>query len=285
MISGSNRFSSNSPQAISLMREFLSVCEQAARAGGQILLDWQHRFTPREKGLRDLVTEADVASQQAIRDILLGCFPDHDFLGEEDASFPPTAKTSGQSEYLWIVDPLDGTANYVHHMPAFAVTISLQKAGETVLGIVFDPIADEFYHAIKGEGTFLNGSSVQTSGCQSPEQAMVAVSFAPNVPRGSMEIARFIEALHSCQSVRRLGSAALNLAYLAAGRLDSYWATSVKIWDVAAGLLMVQESGGTVSRIDGEKLNLANPEFLASASRPLQNEMLKILSKARGTNP
>ena len=263
------------------MREFLSVCEQAARAGGQILLDWQHRFTSREKGLRDLVTEADVASQQAIRDILLGRFPSHDFLGEEDASFPSTAKTSGAAEYRWIVDPLDGTANYVHHMPAFAVTIALQKAGETVLGIVFDPIANELYHAVQGEGAFLNGLPVQTSGCTSPEQAMVAVSFAPNVPRGSVEITRFIEALHCCQSVRRLGSAALNLAYLAAGRLDAYWATSVKIWDVAAGLLMVQEAGGTVTRIDGGTLDLANPEFLASASQPLQGEMLQILSRAR----
>lgn len=245
------------------------------------MLDWQHRFTPREKGLRDLVTEADVASQRAIRDILLGRFPEHDFLGEEDASFPAATKTSGNSEYRWIVDPLDGTANYVHHMPAFAVTIALQKEGETILGIVFDPIANEFYHAIKGEGAFLGGKSIQTSGCVSPEQAMVAVSFAPNVPRGSIEIARFIEALHSCQSVRRLGSAALNLAYLAAGRIDSYWATSVKIWDVAAGLLMVEEAGGSVSRISGGPLDLNNPEFLASASQPLHAEMLQIISRAR----
>jgi myo-inositol-1(or 4)-monophosphatase len=262
------------------MREFLSVCEQAARAGGRVLLDWQHRFSSREKGRRDLVTEADVASQQAIRDILLSRYPEHDFLGEEDASFPETARTSGKSEYRWIVDPLDGTANYVHHMPAFAVTIALQRAGETVLGIVFDPIANEFYHAIRGEGSFLNGKPVRTSGCTLPEQAMVAVSFAPNVPRGSMEIARFIEALHSCQSVRRLGSAALNLAYLAAGRLDAYWATSVKIWDVAAGLLLVEEAGGAVVRIDGGQLDLEHPEFLACASQPLQGEMLRILAQA-----
>ncbi|MFN0019686.1 MAG: inositol monophosphatase family protein [Pirellulaceae bacterium] len=262
------------------MREFLSVCEQAARAGGAVLLDWQHRFTPREKGLRDLVTEADVASQKAIRDILLGRFPDHDFLGEEDASFPEATKTSGNSEYRWIVDPLDGTANYVHHMPAFAVTIALQKAGETILGIVFDPIANEFFHAVKGEGAFLAGKRIESSGCTSAEQAMVAVSFAPNVPRGSVEIGRFVEALHSCQSVRRLGSAALNLAYLAAGRLDAYWATSVKIWDVAAGLLMVEEAGGTVSHISGGQLDLNNPDFLASASQPLQMEMLRIISRA-----
>lgn len=246
-----------------------------------MLLDWQHRFTPREKGLRDLVTEADVASQKAIRDILLGHFPDHDFLGEEDASFPAAAATGGKSDYRWIVDPLDGTANYVHHLPAFAVTIALQKAGETILGVVFDPIANEFFHAVKGAGVFLGGKRIESSGCASPEQAMVAVSFAPNVPRGSIEIARFVEALHSCQSVRRLGSAALNLAYLAAGRLDAYWATSVKIWDVAAGLLMVEEAGGTVSHISGGELDLNNPEFLASASQSLHAEMLQIISRVR----
>jgi myo-inositol-1(or 4)-monophosphatase len=266
------------------MPDFLSVCEQAARAGGEILLDWQHRFTPREKGRRDFVTEADIASQQAIRDVLLGNFPSHDFLGEEDASFPETLEQAANSEFRWIVDPLDGTANYVHHLPAFAVTIALQKAGETILGVVFDPLAKEFYHAVKGEGAFLNGQRLQTSGCTSAEQAMVAVSFAANVPRGSIEIARFVEALHACQSVRRLGSAALNLAYVSAGRLDSYWASSVKIWDVAAGLLLVQEAGGVVVRIDGGELDLEHPEFLASASQSLEEEMLQILSRAQGAN-
>jgi myo-inositol-1(or 4)-monophosphatase len=109
---------------------------------------------------------------------------------------------------------------------------------------------------------------------------MVAVSFAANVPRGSIEISRFVEALHACQSVRRLGSAALNLAYVAAGRLDSYWASSVKIWDVAAGLLLVEEAGGAVVRLGGGELDLEHPEFLASASQQLQGEMLTILGGA-----
>src|SRR3954467_5629523 len=110
------------------MREFLSICDQAARVGGQVLLDWQHRFTARAEGCRDLVTEADVASQKAIREVLLGRFPEHDFLGEEDASFPPVQPGEPKSEYRWIVDPLDGTANYVHRMAAFAVSIALEKA-------------------------------------------------------------------------------------------------------------------------------------------------------------
>ena len=271
-----------SPQSlVALMREFLSVCEEAARAGGRVLIDWQHRFTAREKGSRDLVTEADVASQNVIREVLLGNFPDHDFLGEEDGALAADVITAPPFEYRWIVDPLDGTANYVHHLPAFAVTIALERSGEIVLGVIFDPISGELFSAVRGQGAFLARKRLQTSGCTSPEQAMVAVSFAPNVPRGSVEISRFVEALHSCQSVRRLGSAALNLAYLAAGRLDSYWATSVKIWDVAAGLLIVQEAGGTATAIDGSPLDLAHPEFLASASQPLHSEMLGILSRAR----
>jgi myo-inositol-1(or 4)-monophosphatase len=263
------------------MHEFLSICEQAARVGGQVLLDWQHRFTSREKGRRDLVTEADVASQKAIREVLLGRFPDHDFLGEEDASFPVTPKTGPKSDYRWIVDPLDGTANYVHGMPAFAVTIALERAGEIVLGVILAPVSGEFYQAVRGEGAFLGKQRLKTSGCKSAEQALVALSFGANVPRGSIEIARFIECLLACQSVRRLGSAALNLAYLAAGRLDCYCASSVKIWDVAAGLLMVQEAGGAVTRIDGGPLDLAHPEFIASASDELQQEMLQIVSRAR----
>lgn len=243
------------------------------------MLDWQYRFQAREKGRNDLVTEADLASQTAIKEILLGTFPDHDFLGEEDASFAPmVAKPGEKSEYRWIVDPLDGTANYVHHLQTFAVTIALEKAGEIILGVVFDPVSGEFYRAELGRGAYLGEKRLQTSGCQTADQAMVCVSFPPAVRRESQEVQWFIEALHTCQSVRRLGSAALNLAYLSAGRLDSYWATSCKIWDVAAGLLMVREAGGAVSTIDGSPFDLNNPVFMASASAPLQTEMIKILS-------
>lgn len=266
------------------MPDFLTVCEQAARAGGAILLDWQERFTAREKAPKDLVTEADLASQQAIRQIVLGAFPDHDFLGEEDAALDIREKsgTSGgrPAEYRWIVDPLDGTANYVHKLQTFAVSIALEQNGRIIVGVVFDPISGELYHAVSGQGAFLNGARLNTSGCRQLEQAMVAFSFSPNVERASLEIRRFIEVLLATQSVRRLGSAALNLAYVAAGRLDSYWATSVKSWDVAAGVLLVREAGGILTHVSGGAFDLENPEFLASASADLQQRMLDVLARA-----
>jgi myo-inositol-1(or 4)-monophosphatase len=264
------------------MPEFLEVCRRAALAGGELLLSWRDRFSTREKASRDLVTDADLASQVAIREILLGAFPDHDFLGEEvDPNDKPTAGTrQSNGRYRWIVDPLDGTSNYVHRLQTFAVSIALEDQGRIVLGVVYDPIAREFYHAEAGTGAYLNGQPLATSGCQSPGDAMIAVSFSPHVPRDSVEIRRFVEGLVACQSVRRLGSAALNLAYLAAGRLDAYWATSVNNWDVAAGILLVREAGGIVTDIRGGELDLERPQFVASASFPLHGHMLRLLAAA-----
>ena len=266
------------------MTDYLSVCVEAARAGGAVLLDWQHRFKAKEKGPKDLVTEADVAAQEVIRGILLKAFPDHDFLGEEEAAdrkaqglspIPPR-----RSEFRWIVDPLDGTANYVHRLQNFAVSIGLERGTDLIAGCVLDPVSGECFTAAAGAGAHLNGRPIQTSGCGRLEEAMAVVSFSPNVPRGSIEITRFIELLHAAQAVRRLGSAALNLCYVAAGRLDSYWATSVAAWDVAAGILIVREAGGTVTNIRGGPLNIECPEMLASASQPLHAETLELLQRA-----
>jgi len=266
------------------MPEFLDVCLEAALRGGELLREWQDRFQPREKGPKDLVTEADLASQEAVRQIIKKAFPDHDFLSEEDAA---ERKSQGlpqipqrRSEFRWIVDPLDGTMNYVHGLPGFAVSIALQQADDLLLGVIYDPLTQDIFVGRRGQPPTLNGKPLTTSGCKQADQALIAVSFSPNVPRDSVEISRFIEALVSCQSVRRMGSAALNLAYVAAGRLDAYWATSVSIWDVAAGLLMVQEAGGVFSAIDGCPLELERPEFMASASAPLHAELLEILARA-----
>jgi myo-inositol-1(or 4)-monophosphatase len=265
------------------MPDFLNVALDAAHRAGQILLDWQNRFSPREKAPRDLVTEADVAAQDAIREIVHKAFPDHDFLGEEEAA---DRKAQGldpisprRSDYRWIVDPLDGTMNYVHKLPGFAVSIALQYRNDIVLGVIFDPISQELFVATRGEGVTLNGRPLQTSGCRTAADALVAVSFSPHVARDSPEIARFIDILLACQSVRRMGSAALNLAYVATGRLDAYMATSVSIWDVAAGLLMVEEAGGSYAAIDGSLLILERPEFIAAASQPLQDELVQIIAR------
>lgn len=267
------------------MPDYLSVCEAAARSGGQVLRDWQGRFTSREKGIRDLVTEADLASQEAIRKILLGEFPDHDFLGEEDplplVSGEKAAKFTRKAEYRWIVDPLDGTSNYVHGLSMFAVSIALERAGEIIVGTVYDPVADECFSAVKGKGTTLNGKTINASGCVRVDQSLVAVSFAPNITRESPEIAWFVEALLQCQSARRLGSAALNLAYVAAGRMDAYLTTSVQIWDVAAGMLLVTEAGGVLATLHGGPLDLQKPEFLAAATPQLQHDLRNVLLQAR----
>lgn len=265
------------------MSDFLPICVEAARAAGRVLLDWQTRFSIREKGKNDLVTEADVAAQELIRDIVLKAFPDHDFLGEEEAAdwkakglpMPPR-----RSAFRWIVDPLDGTANYVHGMPAYAVSIALERDGDVLCGCVLDPTSSECYTAVNDRGAQLNGKPIRVSRCQGLATAMVAVSFPPNVPRGSIEIARFVEVLHAAQSVRRLGSAALNLCYIGAGRLDSYWATSVSAWDVAAGVLIVREAGGIVTDIAGTPLDIERPELVAASSPELHAEVMQILRQA-----
>jgi myo-inositol-1(or 4)-monophosphatase len=263
---------------------YLDVCLDAARRAGQVLLDWKDRFEPREKGPKDLVTQADVEAQEAIRGCVLKAFPDHDFLSEEDAAdrkakgLPPVPER--RSDFRWIVDPLDGTTNYVHRLPGYAVSIALQRGLELELGVVYDPLAEEWFVAERGKGATLNGKRLTTSGCQGIGQALIAVSFSPHVSRESPEIRRFVEVLLASQSVRRMGSAALNLCYVAAGRLDGYLATSVSIWDVAAGILIAREAQGIVTALDGGPIDLARPELVAAASQPLLNDLVLTVGRA-----
>jgi myo-inositol-1(or 4)-monophosphatase len=271
------------------MPQPLEVCLEAAKAGGQVLLDWQHRFQAREKASRDLVTEADVAAQETIRRIIHKAFPDHDFLSEEEAydrvNKGLEAIQERRSDFRWIVDPLDGTTNYVHHLPGYAVSIALQQGSDLVLGAVYDPIADELFLAQRSHRATLNGQPITTSGCERLGEALMAVSFSPHVTRDSLEIRRFVEILLASQSVRRMGSAALNLSYVAAGRLDGYVATSVNIWDVAAGLLLVREAGGAESGIDGDALCLERPELIVAASQPLLGHLVQVLKEAGNRAP
>ncbi len=260
------------------MTDFIDVCEQAARAGGRVLRDLRGKIRPQEKGPRDLVTEADFGSQRVIRTLIADAFPDHDFRGEEDAEPVATAISGSESSpYCWLVDPLDGTTNYVHQLPLYCVSVALCRGNEVVCGTVFDPVADECFTAIEGGGAFLNGDVIRVSTCQRLDDALVAASFAPNVPRGSIEVARFVEVLHRCQAVRRLGSAALNLCYVAAGRLDAYFAANIKAWDVAAGQLILREAGATLTALDGGPFRLAQPQFASAATEQLHAELLNAL--------
>lgn len=259
------------------MSDFVSVCQQAAEAGGAVLRSWLGRFAVREKGPADLVTEADLASQDAIRHVIQAHYPQHAMIGEEDAP----GGTFFDQEYCWIVDPLDGTTNYVHQVPHYCVSVALVERGRPIAGAVYEPIHGECYTAGLGQGARLNGQPIRTSAVRDLSQALVAASFSAKVPAGSFEIDQFVAALLGCQAVRRTGSAALNMAYLAAGRFDGFWAMSTKAWDVAAGALLITEAGGAITDIEGNAFDLRKPHPVA-ASHPVLLEPLRRLLAVKG---
>jgi myo-inositol-1(or 4)-monophosphatase len=257
--------------------QLLEVCEQAARVGGAILLEWANRFTVREKGPADLVTQADVAAQEAIRQIIEARFPTHSFIGEEDQ--PPLRKETA-SEFCWFVDPLDGTTNYVHKVPHFCTSVAVAERGTVVAAAVYDPISCECYTASRGGGARLNGQVIRASSTTKLSQSLVAASFSSRVDTMSTEICQFVAALLNCRSVRRTGSAALNLCYVAAGRFDCFWALSTRAWDVAAGTLLVEEAGGIVSHWSGKGFQLDRPSPAAAATPELHREFVAMLANA-----
>ncbi|MEX2139277.1 MAG: inositol monophosphatase family protein [Pirellulales bacterium] len=257
---------------MSINDEFATVCEQSARAGAAVLREWKGRFRAREKGPSDLVTEADEASQEAVRRVILAAFPDHDVLGEED-----TAPLVRRSPYRWIVDPLDGTTNYVHGVPNYAVSIALEHEGLLLVGTVYDPSTDECFTAVRGQGARLNGEPLRVSATDDLELALVAVSFPARVVAGSRPMVDFEKVIVRARAVRRTGSAALNLCYVACGRFDAYFARETKSWDVAAGALLVSEAGGTITGIDGREFSVDRPKFIAAGSAKLHAELLALV--------
>jgi myo-inositol-1(or 4)-monophosphatase len=247
---------------------------EAARRGAAAIEEWRPRFSVREKGRFDLVTEADVASQQAIRSFLQGRFPDHGFLGEEDQS--GHGRPGPDAPPTWIVDPIDGTTNYVHGFPMYCVSIGLQVAGELVVGVVLDPSRPELFEAAKGQGAWLNGRPLRPSRVDRLEEALLATGFPTDV-RGQERILDWWRhfSLRS-QSVRRTGSTALNLAYVAAGRFDGYWAFDNHVWDVAGAAVLVREAGGAITNADGTAFDPYTPDAVAS-NGPLQAVLLEQL--------
>lgn len=255
------------------MEKYLQAGCQAARIAGEILRDFRHKFSLREKAPRDLVTDADVAAQKAISGFLNSQFPDHAFLGEESpAAERQAAKESGK--LIWVVDPLDGTANYVHGLNMYAVSIALVKDQEVLAGVVYDPVADDMYSATADSSALKNGQPIRASACVSLEYAMVAASFPAGVRREDAEVEQFLRVLENCQSVRRLGSAALNLCLVAEGCLDAYWASNVQSWDVAAGVLIAQRAGASCLDVSGLAFQLWHPRPLVAGTMKLQSELL-----------
>ena len=266
-----------SAMQMSIPDRSLEVCETAARAGGRVLLDWVGRFGVSNKGPRDLVTEADLASQREIRRIVLGAFPDHGFIGEESLPEhaadrqPGSQHAAGGPPLRWMVDPLDGTSNYVHGFPAWCVSIALARGDEILVGTVYDPVRDECFTAQLGAGASLNGQPICVSGCVLLSDALVALSFPPHTTVDSVPVADFLAVVPHVHSARRTGSTALNLAWLACGRLDAFWVRKIACWDVAAGLLIFREAGGSLSGFaEGpaslEWVSLDQPAFIAGCT-------------------
>jgi myo-inositol-1(or 4)-monophosphatase len=252
-------------------QDHLEVCEAAARAGGRVLREWLGKFAVSNKGPRDLVTEADFASQREIRRILLDAFPDHGFIGEEsqDESVAARAGAAGTAGLRWLVDPLDGTTNYVHGFPAYCVSVAMAQGDEILVAAIYDPVHEECFTARAGGGAFLNGRRLAVGGTTDPAEALVAVSFPPHVTRDSTAVADFLAVLPHVHAIRRTGSTAINLAYLACGRLDGFWVRRIANWDVAAGLLLVAEAGGAIGPFAGGRsgnVSLDDPSFIAACT-------------------
>jgi len=252
----------------------LETCEAAARAGGHELLVRREEFQAREKARADLVTDADLASQDAIRHVIATRFPHHAFIGEEQSPGEPAAK---RGEYTWIVDPLDGTTNYVHGYPHYAVSVAMASDNQLLVGVVFDPIADTCFSAASGRGAWCDGVPMHTSRVTTVSGALAAVSLPAHVRPDSADLLDFIQASQVCQAVRRTGSAALNFAYVAKGALDAFWARHIHPWDVAAGVLLVREAGGVVTARDGGDFDLWEASFFAAANGALHANLLQAL--------
>lgn len=258
----------------------LKVAIDAAKAGAEELMKRRNVRVVKEKQPKDLVTDADLASQAAIRSILLDAFDDYAFVGEEEGEHePPLAVRNGDanSPPCWVVDPLDGTVNYVHRLQSFAVSIGLYESGRARLGVIYDPVSDELFTALHGLGAWCNAEPISVGDCVEIDQALVACSFPAGVRGGDPEVGRFIRVLESCRSLRRLGSCALNMCYVACGRLDAYWATSIAPWDCAAGVVIAREAGATLTAYDGKPFDDWSPKFCLSATSSLHQQMMNRL--------
>jgi len=246
----------------------------AARAAGELLRSRIDSIGEvRHKGVVDLVTDVDVASEQLVARAIVEAFPSHTILGEEGG-----AHGGSESRFRWIVDPLDGTTNYTHGFPLFCVSIGFEADGELQFGAVYAPYVEELFVASAGSGATLNGRPIHVSNVDELRQAMLATGFPYDRDGALSRALRSFEVLsHRSQAVRRVGSAALDLCYVACGRFDAYWEHIVKPWDLAAGALIVREAGGQVSAADGSRFSVDGGQVLAS-NRALHPFMVEALA-------
>ena len=225
------------------MSEFLNIAQKAAWASGQILMDNFGKVSKndiRKKAATDFISFVDESSEKKIIEIIQQSFPDHTFFAEEGGIL------DNQSDYVWIIDPLDGTTNYLHSIPVFAISIALKRKDETLIGVVYDPVQQDTFYAEIGKGTFLNDKSVRVSQTASLKESFIATGFPFKSKQKLRDYVKvFSDIFNSCIGMRRMGAAAIDLAYVASGRFDGFWEIGLAPWDIAAGRILISEAGGT----------------------------------------
>ncbi|HZR47836.1 MAG TPA: inositol monophosphatase family protein [Candidatus Manganitrophaceae bacterium] len=255
---------------------FRKIALQASEKAGRILRrGLQGKIEISYKGDLNLVTNIDTGSEKAIVALIGRHFPNHQIIAEEG---------HGQKEpspFRWIIDPLDGTTNYAHAFPFFCVSIALEIRGKVALGVVYDPIRKECFFAEKGKGAFLNGKPISVSSVKKLSKSLLVTGFAYDIRTDpSNNFNHFINVSMNAQAVRRTGSAALDLCYVAAGRLDGFWELKLKPWDTAAGSLILREAGGKITDFSGKPYSIYDSEILAT-NQKIHQEMRQILNKNR----
>ena len=258
----------------------LATAVEAALAAGRVQRQYfRSPIDIQKKGAIDLVTEIDIRVEREFRAMVAERFPEHTVLGEEGAGSSETGAST--SAYRWIIDPIDGTTNYAHGLAIFCVSIALEVDGRTELGVIYDPMADELFTAERGLGARLNGEPIHVTACADLGDALLCTGFPYSVrEKPGHLIAGFGEFMRVSQAVRRLGSAALDLCYVAAGRFDGFYEETLKAWDVAAGALIVAEAGGQVSGTAGEPFSPHAGHIVASNGH-LHAAMLSTLDTVR----
>jgi myo-inositol-1(or 4)-monophosphatase len=256
------------------MHPMLNIAVKAARRAGAIInraaLD-RTQLEIHSKRANDFVTQVDKSAEAAIIDVIRQAFPDHAILGEESGALPGKsggAAKAAKSEYLWIIDPLDGTTNFIHGFPQYCVSIGLQHRGATQHGVVYDPAKNELFTASKGRGAFLDDRRMRVSKCLQLKDALVGTGFPfKEMTRLDLYVKQMKHLMQNCSGVRRAGAAALDLAYVAAGRLDAFWEMGLSPWDMAAGALMITEAGGLVGDLAGDANYLESGDITAATPK------------------
>lgn len=264
------------------MQLFLEAAMAAAREAGALIRDRLGRYESidTKASAHDLVTDVDRASERLIADRLLTAFPGHMMLGEEsmaegDRRHDRNADPS-QVEYLWVCDPIDGTTNFVYGIPSCTVSIALAHYGQPVLGVIYDPARDELFSAIRGEGAWLNGQPIRVREEKRLAEALLVTGFPVRSELRAINLAEVVRIVPHCFNLRALGSAALHLSYVAAGRLNGFWEHGLHPWDLAAGYVLVTEAGGRMTDLDGSPYTLETADFVAS-NGPIHDEFRQAL--------